>query len=120
VTDGKRRTLREWREARKLTHEGAMRVTGVHSDTLKEWERTGYPTRQGGPGKAIQLAETFRLRRLTTGRMSEGSPRLAVNSSLPLTIALIAAGKHSLANGAVQTVEQRSHRAAFVDPPAPA
>ncbi len=60
MTDGKRRTLREWREARKLTHEGAMRAgSGVNPSDFKEWERTGYPTRQGGPGRAIRLADTY-------------------------------------------------------------
>jgi DNA-binding XRE family transcriptional regulator len=53
------RSLRGWRQARKLTHDGIARVIGVSPDTLQEWERTGYPVHQDGPRKAILLAATF-------------------------------------------------------------
>src|SRR3712207_405339 len=54
-----RRPLRGWRQVRKLTLEGIARAIGVSSDTLEEWERTGYPAHQGGPGKAIVLSRTY-------------------------------------------------------------
>ena len=33
--------------------------SGVNPSDFKEWELTGYPTRQGGPGQAIRLADTY-------------------------------------------------------------
>src|SRR5215210_142839 len=52
-------SLHEWRQARKPTHAGITRATGVCPDTLMEWERTGYPAHQDGLRKAIQLAKTY-------------------------------------------------------------
>ena len=60
MTDSTRRTLREWREARKMTPDAVQRAgSGVNPRDLQEWERTGYPARQGGPGRAIHLADTY-------------------------------------------------------------
>lgn len=59
MSTSSRRSLKAWREARKMTHEAVMRQSGVQINDLKQWESAGYPTRQGGPGKAIKLADVY-------------------------------------------------------------
>jgi len=59
MADGKRRTLKDWREARNLTLEAAARAARANPTDLKKWERDGYPNQQGEPGRAIHLADAY-------------------------------------------------------------
>jgi transcriptional regulator with XRE-family HTH domain len=54
-----KRTLNAWREARHLSLDDVARLAGVDPDELRRWERTGYPTHQGGPVRAIALADAL-------------------------------------------------------------
>jgi transcriptional regulator with XRE-family HTH domain len=60
MTQEPRRTLKAWREERKLTHDGVMRAgSGVSAQELARWEQTGTsPTR----GRAMQLADALQTR----------------------------------------------------------
>src|SRR5690349_16040391 len=57
MTQEPRRTLKAWREARKLTHDGVWRAgSGVSAQDLARWEQTGAPHTRG---RALQLADAL-------------------------------------------------------------
>ena len=61
MTDGKKRTLKEWLEEKKMTPEQLMRANaGVSTESLARWAKTGkVPLEVTGPGRCLQVADAL-------------------------------------------------------------
>jgi hypothetical protein len=61
MSDGKKRTLKEWLDEKKMTPEQLMRAgAGVGSDVLTRWAKTGQdPLEVTGPARCLSVADAL-------------------------------------------------------------